>query len=617
MGFVMDGLDPEPYDRAYTDRQLVRRISSYFRDKLPLMGLVAGIIVLNSIMDTVLPILISGGIDTLAKGRDMAEAGLLIGGILVAGALSWAFNYGRQWLTAQAVGDVVLKLRTDVFAGVLGRDLSFYDEYRSGKIVSRVTGDTEDFSNVVTLTLNLMSQSLLLVILTGVLLVINTRLTLLALIIAPLILACALGFRRIARLTIQHSRRAGATVNAAVQEAMSGITVAKNFRQEGRIYGEFRGVNAQAYAMNLRSGFVFSAIFPLLVTVAGLGTTVVVYFGGNDVLDGHVSAGQWFLFIQAISLFWFPLTSLASFWSQFQQGLAAGERVFALIDAAPRLHQTGNAPVPTLAGRIEFRDLTFRYNEQETVLDGFTLTIPAGQTVALVGHTGAGKSTLGKLVARFYEYQAGELLIDGRDIRSFDLPAYRRHLGVVPQVPFLFSGTVADNIRYAQPSATDAQVAAIAAQVGGGDWLAALPAGLATDVGEGGRALSLGQRQLIALARVLLQDPAILILDEATASVDPLTEAQIQEGLDLLRRRRTAIIIAHRLSTIREADRIIVLDHGRILEEGSHADLMAQAGPYAHLYNTYFRHQSPDYQPGSGFVPVSRPLPALAAEQVA
>ena len=336
MGFVMDGLDPEPYDRAYTDRQLVRRISSYFRDKLPLMGLVAGIIVLNSIMDTVLPILISGGIDTLAKGRDMAGAGLLIGGILVAGALSWAFNYGRQWLTAQAVGDVVLKLRTDVFAGVLGRDLSFYDEYRSGKIVSRVTGDTEDFSNVVTLTLNLMSQSLLLVILTGVLLVINTRLTLLALIIAPLILACALGFRRIARLTIQHSRRAGATVNAAVQEAMSGITVAKNFRQEGRIYGEFRGVNAQAYAMNLRSGFVFSAIFPLLVTVAGLGTTVVVYFGGNDVLDGHVSAGQWFLFIQAISLFWFPLTSLASFWSQFQQGLAAGERVFALITAETR-----------------------------------------------------------------------------------------------------------------------------------------------------------------------------------------------------------------------------------------------------------------------------------------
>jgi ABC-type multidrug transport system fused ATPase/permease subunit len=238
------------------------------------------------------------------------------------------------------------------------------------------------------------------------------------------------------------------------------------------------------------------------------------------------------------------------------------------------------------------------------VLTDFNLRIPAGQTVALVGHTGAGKSSLGKLVARFYEFQGGQILIDGRDIRTLDLDAYHQRLGIVPQLPFLFAGSVAENIRYARPDASDAAVEAVARQIGGGDWLDALPDGLNTEVGEQGHGLSMGQRQLVALARVLLQDPRILILDEATASVDPLTEAQIQEGLDVVLRDRTAIVIAHRLSTIRYADRIIVLRAGEIVEEGTHDELTRSGGHYADLYNTYFRHQSPDYVPGSGFVPV-------------
>jgi len=221
--------------------------------------------------------------------------------------------------------------------------------------------------------------------------------------------------------------------------------------------------------------------------------------------------------------------------------------------------------------------------------------------------TGAGKSSLAKLIARFYEYQGGELLIDDCDIRSFDLHAYHRQLGIVPQSPFLFSGTVTENIRYARPSASDEKVEAIARSIGHGDWLEALPDGLNTLVGEAGRALSMGQRQLVALARVLLQDPAIIILDEATASVDPLTEAQIQEGLDLILKNRTSILIAHRLSTIQHADRILVLANGRVVEEGNHEGLLRQGGHYAHLYNTYFRHQSPDYLPGEGFVPVQLP----------
>ena len=605
MGFIMDGLDAEEYDRTYADRLLVRRVLGYFQPHIGVMALVALMIVLNSLADTALPLLLSRGVDAVIGDSFSWTAALLfMGALLLTGALAWIFNFVRQTYSARAVGDVVLKLRLDAFSAVMKRDMSFYDENPSGKIVSRVTSDTEDFSTVVTLTLNLLSQLLLVVLIAGVLFYINVRLALLALAIAPVIFVVALAFRRIARETQRRSQRARGVVNALVQESISGIAIAKNFRQEQAVYDQFRAVNEQSYQVNLRSGLVFSTIFPILTTIASLGTALIVYFGGLQVLGGTISAGQWYLFVQSIALFWFPLTSIASFWSQFQQGLSASERVFALIDAEPRVIQTDHQPVPRLAGRIEFRDVDFQYLDQQAVLRGFNLTIPAGQTIALVGHTGAGKSTLGRLVARFYEFQRGQILVDGQDIRSFDLSEYRQRLGVVPQIPFLFSGTVAENIRYARPEATEAEVAAVAQRVGGGDWIEALSEGLETQVGEDGRGLSLGQRQLVALARVLLQDPAILILDEATASVDPLTEAQIQEGLDVVLEKRTAIVIAHRLSTIRNADRIIVLRRGEIVEEGDHAGLLRAGGYYADLYNTYFRSQSPDYVPGGGFVPV-------------
>jgi ABC-type multidrug transport system fused ATPase/permease subunit len=299
--------------------------------------------------------------------------------------------------------------------------------------------------------------------------------------------------------------------------------------------------------------------------------------------------------MQAVGFYWWPLINIASFWSQFQDGLSASERVFALIDAEPKVFQVATELVERLEGRVAFRNLTFAYTDEETVLPDFTLEIRPKETVALVGHTGAGKSSVARLIARFYEFQEGQLLIDGRDIRRLDLDQYRRQIGLVPQEPFLFSGTVADNIRYGQPGATDEQVRQAATQISHGDWLADLPDGLDTDVGERGGNLSMGQRQLVTLARVLLKRPVIFILDEATASVDPFTEAQIQEGLETIMRDSTAIVIAHRLSTVRHADRIIVMDHGQIIEEGTHDDLLAQGGHYAELYNTYFRHQSLEY----------------------
>jgi ABC-type multidrug transport system fused ATPase/permease subunit len=605
MGFIMHGLDAEDYDRNYSDKELLGRVRDYFRPAASGMIVVAVMILLNSAASMVQPVLASWGIDQVVENDKRSVIWVVSGGLLLFGVLAWVFGFIRQWMTSRIVGDVVMKLRQDAFEAVMVRDLSFFDTNPSGKIVSRVTSDSDDFSNVVTLTMNLISQVLLVVIVVAILFARNVQLALVAISITPVFFIMAIAFRKIARESTQRAQRATAQVNSSIQETMNGIAIAKNFRQERRLYDEFVPVNQQSFMVSLKQGLVFAEIFPILFFVAGLATVALVYLGGLRVIDNTISAGDWFLFFQSVMLFWMPMTSIASFWSQFQQGLGASERIFALIDAEPEVVQVANNDPGKLKGEIEFRNASFHYEEGTSILSNFDLHIPAGQTLAIVGHTGAGKSTLGKLITRFYEFQGGEILIDGKDIRSFDLPEYRRQLGIVPQSPFLFSGTVADNIRYPKPDATDEEIERCARSVGNGDWIDVLQDGLQTEVGEYGRSLSMGQRQLVALARILIQDPAVVILDEATASVDPLTEAQIQEGLDVVLADRTSIVIAHRLSTIEHADRIIVLDHGTIVEEGTHASLMARGGRYCEVYNTYFRHQSPNYVPGEGFVPVS------------
>jgi ATP-binding cassette subfamily B protein len=612
MGFVMDGLDAEAYDRSYGDRELIRRILAYFRPHLPRMLVVSAMVVATSVAATVVPLAISRAVDELAGRPDLQLVLGLAALVTVLGALGWVFNFVRQTFSARAVGDVVLALRRDAFRAVTQRDLSFYDQFPSGKIVSRVTSDTQDFATVVTLTIDLLSQILLVLVITVVMFVVDARMASVVLAVAPVVILTALVFRRAARRTTQRAQRALASVNASIQETISGIAVAKSFRREAAIYADFHATNQLAFQVRLRQALVFGSLFPFLNTVSGLAAALVIYVGGLSVIDGSVNVGDWYLFVQSLAIFLFPLTSVASFWSQFQQGLSASERVFALIDAEPRVVQTAAEPVGVVHGELAFERVWFTYDRATPrfagatpptlptgaswVLRDFDLRIPAGQTLAIVGHTGAGKSSLMRLLTRFYEFQGGRITIDGRDVRELELGAYRRTLGLVPQVPFLFSGSVAENIRYGRPDASDDDVAAAAHSLGE-EWLADLPEGLTTDVGERGARLSLGQRQLVALARVLLQNPAIFLLDEATASIDPFTEAQIQEGLDVVMRQRTSIIIAHRLSTVRHADRIIVLRHGEVIEEGNHASLLRQGGHYAELYNTYFRHQSLDYKP--------------------
>lgn len=595
MGFLMDGLDAEAYDRKYTDKQLVQRILGYFRPQSRKMLTAAGMILLASGLDTLVPIFVARSIDTVQQSASTQTLLLLAGGLTLIATLSWLCNVVRQTVASQAIGDVVLKMREDAFDAVVSRDLSFYDTYASGKVVSRVTSDTQSFAQVISLTLELLSRLTLVVVLLGYLMTVSVSLTLVLVALTPVIVLVALGFRFLARKTITSSRRMTANVNAHIQETVSGIGVAKTFRQEPAVYAEFLDVNARSRQVNLRTRYVFSAIFPLLNLIVGIATAALVYFAGLRLQAGTLSTGTWFLFIQGLTMFWFPLTSIASFWSQFQLGLAAGERVFALIDAESKVVQTDSQHLPVIRGEIRFEHVHFAYREEEPVLRDFSLTIRPGETLALVGHTGSGKSSIARLIARFYEFQQGRIAVDGVDIRSLDLGSYRSRLGIVTQTPFLFDGTVLENIRYGRPDASDAEVLEAARHVGGGDWIASLPDGLSTPVGERGSSLSLGQRQLVALARVLLQRPAIFILDEATASVDPLTETLIQEGLDAVMRQRTSIVIAHRLSTVRHADRIIVLQRGQIIEEGDHDTLMARGGHYAELYNTYFRHQSLEY----------------------
>lgn len=593
---IMGGLNAEEYDRSYSDIELVRRIAAYFRPERKKMALVATMVSLISLAGTITPIVISHGIDLLAGKPQLQWLLALAAVVTVLGILNWSMSFVQQRFSARAVSNVVLALREDAFRAVMRRDLSFYDQHASGRIVSRVTSDTQDFATVVTLTIDLLSQLVLVVIITGVMLSQNVRLALVTLTLGPIVVAIALTFRHLARRVMQQAQRAQATVNATIQETISGIAVAKNFRQEAAIYQDFQATNEMAYNVQIRRVAVFGSIFPLLNTVSGIGVSVIIYVGGLMALNGTISTGEWYLFVQGLTIFFYPITSIASFWSQFQQGLAASERVFALIDDEPQVVQSAHEPVGRLHGEIVFDQVTFNYSTgRNAVLQDFSLTIPAGETLAIVGHTGAGKSSLVKLLMRFYEFQGGRLLIDGRDIRTLDLSEYRRQLGLVPQVPFLFSGTVADNIRYGRPNARDDEVAAAARQLGDGSWLDDLPQGINTDVGERGARLSLGQRQLVALARVLLQDPAILLLDEATASIDPITEAQVQAALATVLSGRTSIVIAHRLSTIRAADRIIVLRSGEIIEEGNHEGLLARGGHYAELYTTYFRHQSWEY----------------------
>lgn len=591
---MLRNLATDKYDRQYSDAYLFRRLGNYFNDQLGRLAFVTAMSLGLSLIVAIVPIIIADAVDALDKNRDNRLT-LLVVALSGASLFQYFGNWVRRRLTSRMIAEMTARMRKDAFAAAVERDMAFYDENKTGKIVSRVTTDTEEFGQVLVITTDVLSQLVQVVFLSIYLFYHDVLLTVIMFATLVPVLLATQRLRDWARRVTRQGSRAMAAVNDNIQETVTGISVAKNFRQEAAIYTEFERINTQSYVINLRRGMVLGMVFPILNGMGGLTMASVVYGGAVAVVNGSLSVGVWYLYVQAVDRFGFSLTNISSYWSQFQQAMSALERIFALIDAENTVKQIDQQAAPKLQGKITFKDTVFEYKSGVRVLDHFNLDIRAGENVAFVGHTGAGKSSIAKLIMRLYEFQGGSILIDGQDIRAFDLHSYRSQLGFVPQMPFLFSGTIADNIRYARPEATDAEIEQIAYSIGNGEWLETLPNGLQSDVGERGARLSIGQRQLVSLLRVLVQKPAIFILDEATASIDTFTEMQIQEAVEMILAQSTSILIAHRLSTVRSADRIIVLREGKIIEQGNHEALMVQGGHYAELYNTYFRHQSLDY----------------------
>ena len=595
MGFF-SGLGAEQYDRQYTDKKLFKRIVDYFKTQSQRLMVIVITIIVRSAIEAAMPVIVAKGLDQVTGTTITSQFILTLTGIVLGlGIVSWFGNMLLRRNSARTIAELIRQLSTDAFKASVRQDLSFHDNFSSGKIVSRITSDTREFGQLVTITTDVLMQLFTSLILAVILVQTEWRLALAIFILVPLLFVMVLQYRHAARKVTREGMRAMANVNSTIKETVSGIAIAKNFRQEESIYNEFDEANQASYKVNIKRGFILSIVFPILRTVGGIATALLVYYGAMTVLQGFVTAGAWYLFLSTLDRFLFPVMSISSFWTQVQTGLSAAERIFALIDAKHSVQQIEDIKPDRLDGRIDMNHVNFSYTPDEPILQDFSLHIKPGETLALVGHTGAGKTSIGRLITRFYEYQEGEILIDGTDIRRFNLVALRRQMGIVSQVPFLFSGTIEENINYGCPECTNQDILRIARQIGDGEWLETLPNGLDTEVGERGSQLSMGQRQLVALMRVLMQKPSIFILDEATASIDPFTETQIQTALDLILSETTSILIAHRLSTVKSADRILVMSQGEIIEEGNHQELLAQGQHYAELYNTYFRHQSLAY----------------------
>jgi ABC-type multidrug transport system fused ATPase/permease subunit len=427
-------------------------------------------------------------------------------------------------------------------------------------------------------------------------LTINIIISSIVFIVVPFLFVLTFSFRKIVRKRTLLGQRSLALVNAFVQETMSGIQIAKTFRQEDKLFKEFNVINKQNNKVNRSKEYAMNMLWPLINSVIYVLYGVLLYFGGSLIYQGTISVGDWYLIFQSFGLLFNPLLQLVVFWPQFQQGMSAAERIFSLQDAEADIEE-GDYIFSDIKGKLEFNNLNFSYIPEKPIFQNFNLNIEPGESIAIVGHTGAGKTTLARILLRLYEFQSenDSVKIDGISIRDLKLNEYRRQVGYIGQVPFLWNDTIENNIKYGLPNASHEEILSVLKQAGGVEWVEELDSGLNTQIMERGKVLSMGQKQLLVFARVLLQNPSILILDEATASVDPFTETKIQEAMEKAMEGRTTIVIAHRLVTVRHVDRIIVLDDGKIMEEGNHEELMKKGGYYAKLYDTYFKHQSYEF----------------------
>jgi ABC-type multidrug transport system fused ATPase/permease subunit len=531
-------------------------------------------------------------IDQGISRQDTTTLDLVVAAFLVSALLLWAASSLQTYLVGWVGQRALQDLRVRVFGHLQTLSIGFHSRRRAGVLVSRLTNDVQALDQLVSDGVVTLFQSTLTLIGTVAILVwLDLRLALVTFLVLPLLLAASLAYRIASTEAYRVTREKIAWITSYLQETLSGVRVVRAFGQEPRHRRRFAQLNDENRSANMRTVHLNAAYFPSVELMSALATVGIVLYGGYQAIAGDVTIGVLVAFVAALNNFFDPIQQLSQLYTTYQSGMAALDKIFELLDESPDVvDRRGALTLRRLDGRLDFEHVSFCYGEGEEAvwaLRDVDLYVPAGQTVALVGATGAGKSTLAKLVARFYDPTEGRVLVDGHDLRDVRAGSLRSQLGVVPQEGFLFSGTIRENIAFGRPDATDEEIAAAARAVGADVFVAGLEGGYDAEVGERGSQLSAGQRQLVAFARALIADPRILILDEATSNVDIHTEARIEAALRRLLAGRTAIVIAHRLSTIRRAGRIVVLDHGRVIEQGTHEELLEAAGAYSRLYRDW------------------------------
>jgi len=546
---------------------------------------------LTTVFELLPPWLIKVIIDDVIQAQNLSILPWVLGGLVAALALKNISNSLRIRFNNILEQRVIFHLRQQIFQVLQGLSISFYEHRSTGEIMSRVMNDTEHVERIFVDGLEgMLTATLTLIGISVVLFSLNWKLALLAMLPIPILAWSAIGFSRRVHGYYHEIRKSTADLSAYLQDALSGIRETMGFNRHEY---ERQRFDEKSYAVsqnNLKAMFLWSMYSPTMIFLGSLGTVLILWFGAKEVVAGHLKIGELVAFVSYLALFYVPVNQIHSVNHMLQHALAASERIFDVLDTVPEVESRPGAVVPTerMRGSITLDAVTFSYRADVPVLRGISTEISAGERVAVVGPSGAGKSTLIKLIMRFYDVRGGSIAIDGIDLRDFPLSFLRSQIGLVQQEPFLFNGTVRENIMYGRMDATQDDIEQVSAAARADDFILELPEQYDTWIGERGVKLSVGQKQRVAIARVLLKNPPMVIFDEATSNIDTETEVKIREAMEQLTKGRTTIIIAHRLSTLQEVDRIIVLDHGKIIEEGTHQQLFARDGQYRILYDAQF-----------------------------